>query len=290
MPSPASNADPPASVSWKLTPETSLPLRLLVDAGVAVVGGGGLLVLLSVGLVVYSLAEENLLVAVGVVGGLAALVIVRARHVLALRAIDRPRAEHRWRPSRVETLVASLAGAVVLGAMIGVSGRAVVLVAVAGLACAVIGLTLSSSGELDGETLELRDSHREASLTALSGTRRLAVGPVVAYWFSYERGTVGLGAPRLLVVPRETAAGADAVLAAAVEAPADATPLGRVERAIVAAVGLGMLFVGPALWWLVAASDGVPGGTAGRGSLVVAYAVVFSALFGGVVLWYAWTA
>lgn len=257
---------------------------MLVYAGVAVFTGNGVLVLGLVAVVAWGLSGENSLIAVALVGGFLAVGIARARGVAAAAGSGLLRPDSiadRWQPSRRGALVSGLLSAPVFYLAFRTSLMAWAVLAVVGFVCVLAVMMISSRAALYREDLRLVDDQRDVSLTGVVRPRRLAVGPVVAYWLTYARGSVGWNAPRFFVVPRDLASDVDRVLDAAVAAEADADPLGRGERAIVVGFGVGMLAIAPALWALLPPT--------GDGRLLAAYIGIVTVPVSIPVLWYAIT-
>ncbi|PSP72743.1 hypothetical protein BRC86_11680 [Halobacteriales archaeon QS_3_64_16] len=83
-------------------------------------------------------------------------------------------------------------------------------------------------------------------LPALTDVRVITVGSLAVCWLSFERGSVGARAPRLLVVPAEAYRRARPVFERAIESPTQAgrtAPLA--ERVILFVFGIGLLALEP---------------------------------------------
>jgi hypothetical protein len=187
-----------------------------------------------------------------------ALLPLTGRALLGLHAVDTPAAGSlRRRP----LLLAGGAWALVLAATVRWRPLAAVgLLAGAAVLWFVV-TACRTSGRIDPATATLTYGARTASLAGLDGTRRVPFGPVTVYWLSFERGSVGSGVPRLLVVPRRVDADVRTVLdRAAATGDEDAGEVdtsgaaGNAERAVAATIGLGFLLAGPVAWLLLPAS------------------------------------
>lgn len=139
-----------------------------------------------------------------------------------------------------------------------------------------------TSGRIDSKTVTY--GSRTFSLAGLDGVRRIPLGPVAVYWLDFERGSVGSGVPRTLVVPRRVDGDVRAFLdrAAAVETEIDteaSAGVGTAERAVAATLGLGFLLAGPTAWLLLPAGSDA--------TLVTGYLTLFGLPFAVVLLRYA---
>lgn len=277
-PGSATTPDTP-TLSWAVTPETNRWLHLLSYGLLAPLGAVALT--LFVGAIAFAVVSVRAGAVVLALGALAVFALARPP-VLAVLFIEEASFGHEsWQPSRRGLLAAS-----------GVCGSAMLLafqhspaaagaVAVASFVAALVAMTLSTDAEIDREELRLATQTGPAvPLNGLSRVRSIAVGSVVVYWLSYARGAGSLRAPRVLSVPRDRASQVREVLDTAVDADPGADPAGRAERAVVALFGLGVLTVGPALWFLAEPTDG--------SGLVFTYLGVFSLAVAVPPLWYAW--
>lgn len=275
-----SAADPEdGSLSWRLSPESERWMTVLRYGMYAALWGFALLLGVAAVVVGVAVALDG---SWGPVLAYAAVVAVlafaRPPILAALRSGTLSPATEGWQPSRRGQAVAAVVGAVLLAAAF-VVGRAVGLtVAVLLVGASLLAMTLQTEATIDG--FELNTHRKSVDLTGLSGVRALSVGPVTVFWLQYARGADSFGNPRLLAAAREQAPVIRERLHRGVDAPADAEPIGRAERAVVALFGLGALAVAPAFWLLAGAAEGGP--------LVVVYTAAFSLVFAGPMLWYAW--
>jgi len=271
----------PSPLSWAVTPDTNCWLYLCSYGLLAPLGAVALVLVGGVtafALVAVREGSWALLLLLGV-----AVVIALARPpVLAAILSDETDAgigHESWHPSRLGLLTAS---ALCAGAMLAASLHSRIAagaVAVLSFAAGLLAMTLSTEATVDG-ALALETQHSAADLTTLSGVRSLDLGGATVFWLAYARGADGFRNPRVLAVPDERAAEVRARLDAGVAAEANADPTGPAERIVVAVFGLGVLATGPTLWLLV--------GDAGADAVVLVYAVAFSLVFAGPMLWYAW--
>lgn len=207
-----------------------------------------------------------------------AVLPITGRALVGVAVADTPTDSLRRRP----LLVAGGAWALVLA--VTVRWRPVAALALLG-AAGLLWLLVAAcrtSGRLDPAAATLTYGSRTTSLDGLDRRRRIPLGPVTAYWLGYERGTVGSGAPRVIVVPRRVDGRVGAMLARAADEhegeTSHHTP-GRTERAVAGALGLGCLLAGPIAWLLLPAS--------GDATLVAGYLTAIGAPFGILLLRYA---
>lgn len=284
--SPAVDAREPGDdpLSWELGPETERWLAVLSYGQYAALLGLGLF--LAVGALAaaaVALREGS----AGIVLGALALVLVagfaRPPILAALRSESATFGfgEGEWQPSRRGLAVAAVVGAVAigLGTAVGRSPIAFYAVAAALVGASLLAMALTTDASIDGD-LRLETRWAAVDLRALSAVHTLDLGDVTVFWLTYTRGADGFRNPRVLAAPRERATEVRDAVQAGVDAPADADPIGRTERAVVALFGLGVLVTGPALGLLL-------GDAAEGGVLVAAYAGAFSLVFAGPMLWYA---
>jgi uncharacterized membrane protein len=211
----------------------------------------------------------------------AVLAFVRPPVLAALRSGTLGPDDDHWQPSRRGQLVAAVVGAVLL-ALAFAAGRGVGIgVAVLLIGASLLATTLHTEATIDGLVLETQ--RKSVDLAGLSRARTLSLGGVTVFWLQYARGADSFGNPRVLAASGEQAPQVRERLERGVDAQADAEPIGRAERAIVALFGLAALAVGPAFWFLL--GDGADGG-----GLVAVYVGAFSLVFAGPMLWYAWKA
>jgi hypothetical protein len=272
----------PSPLSWTVTPETNGWLHLLAygllaplgAVGLALVGGG---VVVSAVLLAEGSWGPVLLLAVAVAFALARPPVLA---VLADDATETSLGYEGWEPSPAGLLAASTLCGVALLAVSLHSRAAAAAVAALSFAGGLLAVALQTDARIDCDRrLETRAA--SVDLAALSGVRSLEVGGVTVFLLGYARGADGFGNPRVVAAPRESAAAVREALEAGVAAAADADPIGRAERAVVALFGLGVLATGPALAVVVrdAGSDA---------AVVTAYAGALSTVFAGPMLWYAW--
>ncbi len=271
--------EPP--LSWAVTPETSRWLHLLSYGLLAPLGAVTLAFLVgAVAFAAVSIRDGSwgplLLLGVAVV-----IALVRPPTLAAVLSDETEASfgNDHWQPSRLGLFAAS---ALCAGAMLAASLHsriAVVGVAVLSFAAGLLAMTLATDAEVDADG-RLETQQTSVVLSTLSGVRSVAVGGVTVYWLSYARGADGLRNPRLIAVPRGQAARVREVLGAGVDADANADPMGPAERVVVALFAFGVMATGPGLWLLV--------GDVGREAVVLAYAVTFSLVLAGPMLWYAW--
>ena len=278
--SPATDAAD-GSFSWSVTPENERWLTVLNYGMYAALCGFGLL--LAVGaaaLAVVFVLEGSWGPLLAGMALAAVLALVRPPIVAALRSGTLGPDDDVWQPSRRGLLGAAVVGAAVLAPAFVYSRAAGLAVAVLLVAASLLAMTLHTEATIDG-ALQLETQHSTADVTALSDVRTLSLGPVTVFWLRYARGADRFGNPRVLAATAEQASTVREQLDRGVDAPADAEPIGRVERAIVALFGLGVLAAGPAFWLVL-------GDSADGGALVAAYVGAFSLVFAGPMLWYAW--
>lgn len=270
------------AVSWRRTPETSLALRLTVYAAVGSLVGPVVALVVGVAGLLVRTGSVELLLLVAVVT-LVGVGLANRGALLAARSEDvRGGQEHR--DTRALSRRA-LAAAVVVGAGAAatiqqVDPSAVVLLVASGFGWLVLGTGLRTEGEVRDGTLHA--DRREVSLSALAGVRHLRTGPRVWLWLSYEPGTVGATAPRLLSVPVAAYADVEAAFEWGIGADAEVEASGRqastAVRVVAVGFGLAFLAAGPVLWLAL---------PAGEGAVVALYAGSLGGLFGLVFLWYA---
>jgi hypothetical protein len=265
-------------VEWSDEAGTGVETARYVAAG-AVVGVGALLAV-GVGLLAWRSLRAGAYDRLLAILVALAILPITGRALVGVAVTDTPTdGSLRRRP----LLVAG--GAWAIGLALAVRWRPLVVLVTlvgAGVLWFVTGTCLTS-GRIDPAAATLTYGTRTTPLDGLARVRRIPLGPVTVYWLGYERGAVGSGAPRTLVVPRRVDDAVGAVLdrAAASVADADAdhhTP-GRTERAIAATLGLGCLLAGPAFWVLLPAG--------GDATLVAGYLTAIGAPFGILLLRYA---
>ena len=267
------------ALSWRLTPENERWLTVLSYGMYAALWGFALL--LAVGataLAVVFVLEGSwgpLLVGAALA---AVLAFARPPIVAALRSGSMTPDDDYWQPSRRGQVVAAVVGAAVLAPAF-VFGQAVgVAVAVLLGSVSLLAMTLQTEATIDGSRLETQ--RKTVDLNGLSRVRTLSFGGLTVFWLQYARGADSFGNPRVLAATAEQAPEVRERLERGVDAPAEAEPIGRAERAIVALFGLGTLAAAPMVYLLVGVAD--------RGVLVVVYMGAFSLVFAGPMLWYAW--
>lgn len=277
---PSGEGQPP--LSWAVTPDSHRWLHLLVYGLLAPLGAVALALL--VGAVAFAVASvrDGSWTALLVLGAVAVFALARPPTLAAILSDETEASfghEH-WQPSRRGLLAASTlcGGAMLLASLY--SRIAVVGVAVLSFAAGLLAMTLETDAEIDGDG-RLATQQTSVALSTLAGVRSVAVGGVTIYWLSYARGADSFRNPRVVAVPRERGAQVREVLETGVDADANADPIGSAVRVVVALFGLGVLATGPALWLLI--------GDTGREAVVLVYAVTFSLLFAGPMLWYART-
>lgn len=265
--------------SWELTPERERWLAALSYGMYAVFWGLALLLGLGglvVGVVVALEGSWGLVLAYAALAFV--LAFVRPPILAALRSEGVSPDDEYWQPSRRGQVTAAVVGAAVLTPAFVHSQAAGVTVAVLLVGASLLAMTLQTEATIDGLQLETR--RKSVDLTGLSRVRTLSVGPVTVFWLQYARGADSFGNPRVLAAPQEQTPQVHERLEQGINASADAEPISRAERAIVALLGLGTLAVAPVVYLLVGVSD--------RGRLVVVYIGAFSLVFAGPMLWYAW--
>ena len=269
------------ALSWTVTPETSRWLHALSYGLLAPLGSLALALLLGgVAFAVASIRNGSW-TSLLLLGAVVVFALARPPVLAAILSdeTDASFGHGNWQPSRLGLLAASvLCGGAMLLASVH-SRLAVVGVAVLSFTAGLLAMTLETDAEID-DGGRLATQQTSVALSTLAGVRSVAVGDLTVVWLSYARGADGFRNPRVLAVPREQAAQVRDVLDAGVAADADADPIDRAERVVVALFGLGVLATGPALWLLI--------GDTGREAVVLVYAVTFSVVFAGPMLWYAW--
>lgn len=278
---PQASEEAGGALSWTVSPETEPWLTIPHYGLYAVFWGFGLVLGLSAVVVGVAVALEGSwgLVVVGAVL-VAILGFARPPILAAMLTGDITPSEDVWRPSRRGQTVAAVLGAALLTPAFVYSPVAGVAVAVLLVGASLLAMTLHTEATIDADR-RLETRRKSVDLTDLSGVRSFSFGSLAVFWLRYARGADSFSNPRLLTVPNEQAPQVRDALAAGVAEPANADPIGRAERAVVALFGVGVLAAGPALLWLI--GDGAEGGW-----LVVAYAGTFSLVFAGPMLWYAW--
>ena len=208
-----------------------------------------------------------------------ALLPLTGRALLGLRAVETPTdSSLRRRP----LLVAGGAWALVLAATVRWRPLAAVTLLAGTAVLWVVAAVCRTNGRVDPASETVTYGSRTVALDGLDGTRRVPLGPVSVYWLDFARGSVGSGAPRILVVPRRVDDDVHAALdrAAANGSAAEASgAAGDAERAVAATLGLGFLLAGPVAWWILPAG--------GDATLVTGYLTLLGLPFALVLLRYA---
>lgn len=272
-------ADAEESLSWTVRPDDEPWLAALHYGMYAALWGFALLLAVgAAGVAAVAVLEGSwgpLLVGVALA---AVLAFARPPVIAALRSGTLTPDEDHWQPSRRGQAVAAVVGAALLVPAFVYSPAAGLVVAVLLVGASLLAMTLHTEASIDGFQLETQRKY--VDLTGLSRVRTRSFGPVTVFWLQYARGADSFGNPRVLAATREQASQVRERLDRGVDAPADAEPIGRAERIIVALFGLCALAVAPTFWLLA--------GTAEGGPLVVVYLGAFSLVFAGPMLWYAW--
>jgi hypothetical protein len=269
--------EPTTQVEWRYGVDDSRVLAVLSYVFPGVLGGVGLLV---VGLAGWVVVES---LRVGDVGRAVALIVVALLALLARRGVAAALSTRsvldplRDRYSGRGLLAASVLGAAVLLASARLDSLAPFVLFV--LSWVPLGITAEfpTEGVADPTAGTLVVNEETIPLAALRGYRAYRVGPLVVCPLSYARGVPT--APRFVVVPGGSFDAVESVLVDAAAAPAEGhSTLGRAERAIVAAVGLCLVAVGPVLLVVLPPGDG---------KLLAVYAGLLFGVFGVISLWYA---
>jgi hypothetical protein len=271
------------AVSWTVSPETERWLWVLSYGQFALLLGFGLWLAVGIAALTVVAALEGSWMVLVVLVAAVAFALARPPVLAILREEGASFGYEGWRPSRRGLIAAAVGGAVALGIGFVVSEVVVGAVVALGFGATLLAMVLTSEGSIDPESLTLETKRKESSLAGLSGVRSVAVGPVRLFWLSYVRGAGGLRTPHLLTVPRGVVPAVRAALDAGLDAPAEADPIGRPERVVVALFGAGTLAVAPALWL---ASGGGDGPLAG----LLVYLWLLSLVVAAPMLWYAATA
>lgn len=269
------------SLSWEVTPEKERWLTVLSYGMYAALWGFVLLLVLGglvAGVVIALEGSWGLVLASAAL--VAVLAFARPPILAALRSEGVGPDTDVWQPSRRGQAVAAVVGAIILAPAFVVGQAAGVAIAVLLWGASLLAMTLQTEATIDD--LQLATQRKSVDLTGLSRVRTLSFGGLTVFWLQYARGADSFGNPRVLAARAEQAPQVRERLEAGVDAPADADPIGRAERAIVALFGLGALAVAPAFWLLAGAR------AADGGPLVVVYMAAFSLVFAGPMLWYAW--
>jgi hypothetical protein len=266
------------SVEWSANSGTGVGTARYVAAGAVV--GVGFLVAAGVGVLAwraFRAGASDRLVAIVVA---LAVALFTGRALLGIAVTDTPTdGSLRRRP----LLVAGGAWAIVLAVAVRRRPLAAFVLLAGTVTLWFAAAACHTSGRIDPATATLTYESGTTSLDGLARMRRLPLGPVTVYWLGYERGSVGSGAPRTLVVPRRVDDAVEAALDRLATSDGDAdtdhhTP-GRLERGVAATLGLGCLLAGPVVWSLLPAS--------GDASLVAGYLTAIGAPFGMLLLRYA---
>jgi hypothetical protein len=267
-----------SSTEWRLDVADSPLLLGLAYAFPGVLGG---VVVVGLGvltlLVVDALADGDPGRAVGLLVLVLLAVAVR-RYLLAVPATDAA-ASIRERYSRRGLAVASVVGAAALlgSAALGPLGPAAVFL-VGGVAL-VFTAAFPTTGRVDPAAGRFVVDGSEVPLASVRRVRTASAGPVAVCLLSYVRGAPR--APRLVCFPPGVLADVrEAIDRAGPPADGDSTrTLGRAERLVATAFGLGLVAVGPLLWVALPPGDG---------RAIALYAGTVFGLFGTVFLWYAY--
>lgn len=208
-----------------------------------------------------------------------ALLPLTSRALIGIRAVDTPTGSSlRRRP----LLLAGGAWALVPAVTLQWRPRGVAVLLAGAFGVWLVAAACRTRGRLDPAAGTLTYGSRTTPLDGLDGTRRIPLGSVTVYWLDFERGSVGSGVPRTLVVPRRVDDDVRAVLdrAAADEGgTAAAGGAGTAERAVATTLGLGFLLAGPVAWLVLPAGADA--------ALVVGYLALLGLPFTIVLLRYA---
>lgn len=267
-----------ADVSWRYDVSDSHLLHALAYVFPGILGGVALLLALLGGrLVLDALGAGDIGRAVGLLA-VAVLPFLVHRYVPAL--LDATDAfDPTGRYSLGGLAASSVVGAAAVFASLRIGPVAPLVLFAVSWIPTVLTAGFPTEGRAEPEAGTLVVDGTSIPLDAVEGYRTVAVGGGAVCWLSYARGVPR--APRIAVVPRATLDSVRAVLDGA-ERRADEgqSTLGGVERAVVAAFGLGLVAVGPALWVVL---------PSGGGALLALYAGSLFGLFGVVLLWHAAT-
>lgn len=269
------------TVEWAHTAADSRLLRTLVAASLGVVVG----MPLCAAVVATALAAGSLLagefgVALAILFALALAAVRIAPHFVAFRNDE---AAESWPLhgairglGRRGLAAASLFGLGVVWVGLRLGDLGFFVVAFGTIAVPMVAVSvLTSEGELDPESGTLTYCGTDVDLSALAGFRRIALGSLVVYRFSYVRGAMSPFTPRFVVVP----VAVDGSLRAAVERgvaaePGEYEPPNRAIRATLAVFGFGF-FAFAAFLLTVEPTSPNP-----RGGAVLVYAALVTAVFG----------
>lgn len=269
------------TLSWSYTVATSRFLRGLAALSMGVVGGMALAVL--VGAVVFSaglILSGQYAIAAAILLALAVMALRIAPQQLALRRgqlsesnlLSQATRKLGWKG----LLAASLFGIGVFWVGLQLGGVGFFAVVFGTIAAPMLAVSiLTSEGELDAESNILTYCGTDVDLSALDGFRRVSLGKLALYRFSYVSGAMSYRTPRLLVVP----ASADDQIRQAIESgvASESEEYDSPNRAIQAtmvAFGLGLLaFAG--LLLTVEPTSANP-----RGGVVLVYAALCAGVFG----------
>lgn len=270
---------------WSHTAAESRLLRALVAVSFGILAG----MALAAGVAAVAFTAATLLAGeYGIAAALAfALALAAARsapHLAACRGRDAtgsaPLYEAVRSLGRSRLAGAVLFGLVVLWTGVQLGGRGFSVVAFGGIAVPMVVVSaLTSEGELDADAETLTYCGTDVDLPALDGYRRVALGNLVFYRFSYVAGAVTPTTPRFAVVP----AGVDGAVRDAVEAgvateSGEYDPPNRAVQATLVAFGVGSLAFAGALLTVEPTSSNP------RGGAVLAYAALLVGLFGVIFL------
>ena len=236
-------------VTWSVTPASSLPLRCLWYASVAIWMGFGVLAVGVAGFLAVAalLAGDpgpallvGLLLLVG--GPLSVL------YVWPMLADPAQRPDFLTPAPWVRSTWLAVAAVSVVGLVLVVPAAAVALFAVA-IASGVLTALGRSEGAVDPDSGRVVTDGRPVDLDSLAGIARIDLPRIAVLWLRYPRSAGTAMAPRLLVVPGATA---DRVVASIEEGidPTAADPDTRSSRTVRLALlvlGLGSLALGVAL-------------------------------------------
>lgn len=267
-----------ADVSWRYDVSDSHLLRALTYVFPGILGGVVLLLALLGGrFVLGALRAGDVGRAVGLLA-VAVLPFLVHRYVPAL--LD---ATDAFDPTDRYSLGGLAASSVVGAAAVFASLQIGPIASLALFAVSWIPTALTAGFPTEGraapETGTLVVDGASIPLDAVEGYRIVAVGGGAVCRLSYARGVPR--APRIVVVPRTALDSVRTVLEGAGNgADESQSTLDGAERAVVAAFGLGLVAVGPALWVVLPSGDG---------ALLALYAGSLFGLFGVVLLWHAAT-
>jgi len=267
------------TVDWELDVDDSSLLLGLAYVFPSILGG---VIVLAFGLLLWLVSEAvwagDLGRAIGLIV-VAVLALLSRRYLPALleTGLETPFFE---RFSRRGLLVGSLLGALTLLGSAQVHPSAPFAVFVASWIPLVLTAAFPTSGHADQATETLVVDETEIPLQEVRTFRAISMGTFTVYWLSYTRGSPT--APRIVVLPSDYVDAVANLIDAVPESSNDErSTIDRAERIVAGLFGLGMVAIGPLLWFVLPPGDG---------KAIALYAGAMFGLFGLLLLWHVYTA